>query len=218
MKIHIDLLDKKRQKIFTKLSVFSKYGYLAGGTALSLQIGHRISYDFDIFCPHEISHSLKLAVKKHLAVKKILINTTDELTFLTKADVKVSFIYYPFKIKHNLMSNAKTPIKLLSIKGIAASKAYTLGRRGKWRDYLDLYFILKNKYIELPAIIKQAKNIYKNFFNEKLFLSQLLYTDDISDSDIQEANLLKEKVNVSRVKKFFSQQIKEYVNLPQNYF
>ena len=42
--------------IFEKLVKFKKPGYLAGGTALALQLGHRVSYDFDIFCGKEVSN------------------------------------------------------------------------------------------------------------------------------------------------------------------
>ena len=48
--LHLEILDNKRQLIFHQLLNFKSLGYLAGGTALALQAGHRVSYDFDIFC------------------------------------------------------------------------------------------------------------------------------------------------------------------------
>lgn len=48
MKFHTSILDKNQKDILPKLSFLSKDGfYLAGGTALALQIGHRTSVDFD---------------------------------------------------------------------------------------------------------------------------------------------------------------------------
>ncbi|MEK7472948.1 MAG: nucleotidyl transferase AbiEii/AbiGii toxin family protein [Patescibacteria group bacterium] len=50
MKFHTSILDKNQKDILPKLSFLSKDGfYLAGGTALALQIGHRTSVDFDFF-------------------------------------------------------------------------------------------------------------------------------------------------------------------------
>ena len=47
-----NILDKKRQEVLKKLSFLKEkeYGfYLAGGTAVALQLGHRDSIDFDFF-------------------------------------------------------------------------------------------------------------------------------------------------------------------------
>ena len=47
--LHLDILDNTRQQIFEKLPVHTKNYYLSGGTGLALQLGHRISHDFDFF-------------------------------------------------------------------------------------------------------------------------------------------------------------------------
>ena len=49
-----DILDKKRIKILPLLKNFKKEFYLAGGTSLALQIGHRDSVDFDFFKQDDI--------------------------------------------------------------------------------------------------------------------------------------------------------------------
>lgn len=46
---YLDILDPERQKVFKLLKHFSRTFVLAGGTAIMLQIGHRLSYDFDCF-------------------------------------------------------------------------------------------------------------------------------------------------------------------------
>lgn len=45
--IHLEILDKDRQKVFKKLRVFKQKAILGGGTALALQLNHRVSFDFD---------------------------------------------------------------------------------------------------------------------------------------------------------------------------
>lgn len=52
---------------------------------------------------------------------------------------------------------ATAGIKLLSAKEVAVTKAYTIGRRGSFKDYIDLYFILKKKISSPEEIIKMAE-------------------------------------------------------------
>lgn len=47
--LHYEILDKKRNKILFLFKAFKKDFYLAGGTGLALQIGHRDSLDFNFF-------------------------------------------------------------------------------------------------------------------------------------------------------------------------
>ncbi len=61
-------------------------------------------------------------------------------------------------------------------------KAYALGGRAKWKDYVDLYFIMRDHYT-LKEISGKAKEIFKTFFNEKLFREQLSYFKDIDHSE-----------------------------------
>ena len=58
--MYFNILNKKQLKIFPQLSFLEKLGfYMAGGTALALQIGHRTSLDFDFYShKHFASSSL----------------------------------------------------------------------------------------------------------------------------------------------------------------
>ena len=55
--MHREVLTKRASELFTSLSRVSGF-YLAGGTALALQIGHRVSVDFDLFSDTDIKRSL----------------------------------------------------------------------------------------------------------------------------------------------------------------
>jgi len=61
-------------------------------------------------------------------------------------------------------------------------KAFALGGRGKWKDYVDLYFIIK-KYYSAKEIADQAKEIFQDVFNPILFAKQLCYFGDIDYSE-----------------------------------
>jgi len=60
-------------------------------------------------------------------------------------------------------------------------KAYSLGPQSKWKDYVDLYFILKYDY-SIRQISARASEIFDQLFSEKLFRAQLSYFDDIDYS------------------------------------
>lgn len=69
-----------------------------------------------------------------------------------------------------------------SLLDLAAMKAYALGRRSKWKDYVDLYFITKNHY-SLDEIQRRAYELFGDLFSDKLFRSQLSYYDDVDYSE-----------------------------------
>ncbi len=208
--MHLEILDKKRLAYFEKLALFKKVGFLAGGTALALQAGHRISFDFDVFISKKISRNFPLTLRNIFPIKDILLNNQDEFTFMTKDSVKISFILYPFDLGKHIV-HLKHSIPLLSVKGIGITKAYTLNRWESWRDYLDMYYVLKSKKSSLSIIILAAKRIYKEMFSEKLFLSQLLYTDNIPASEMKNTRLLKESLAPGEIKKFFEKEIEKYM-------
>ncbi len=85
-------------------------------------------------------------------------------------------IYQPFVIDKGL--------RIFPYKEIAVQKAYTIGRRGEYRDYFDLFTLLQKPDINLSQIIQDANNKYQNLFNAKLFLEQLIYFDDLLNLEI----------------------------------
>ena len=70
---------------------------------------------------------------------------------------------------------------MLSPQEIAATKAYTIGRRGKWKDYVDLYTCLTKGVTTLSDVITNAQKKYEGAFNDRLLLEQLVYVSDLDD-------------------------------------
>jgi hypothetical protein len=81
-------------------------------------------------------------------------------------------------------------------------KAYALGKRSKWKDYVDLYYILKN-YHTVIQISEKASAIYGDLFSEKLFRAQLCYFNDIDYSEPVE--FLNEKPTENEIKSFLTE-------------
>lgn len=179
--MHKEILTKKQSELLSLIKLFSKNFGLVGGTAIALQLGHRQSIDFDLFSDKRIDNVKirKKIVGSQKKIKHVFRDDNDEYTILID-DVKFTFLYYPFKIKFS--KKFEDTIKLPDLLTLAAMKAYALGRRAKWKDYVDLYFILQN-FHTIDKIIKQAKIIFKQEFNEKIFRSQLAYFKDIDYSE-----------------------------------
>ena len=212
-KIFLDqLFDPKRKEVFQQLSEFEKSAVLGGGTALALQIGHRKSYDFDLFTANPISPVIKQKLMITFGKKNIQIlnDTTSELTFFTKKGIKITFLHFPFPPLHPLVTNLSLP--LFNIKDLASNKAYLLGRRAVYRDYMDFYFLLYQG-ISLKQIIKESAERFAGGFSEKLFLEQLTYFEDLDDFEIEFTG--EKKPTPPEVKEFLEKGVKDYLQIPQ---
>jgi hypothetical protein len=110
---------------------------MAGGTAAALQLGHRISVDFDFFTPKTFSpRSFATALSKLGSFKE---EQADKGTVLGRfAGVKFSLFHYEYP----LIYPAK---KYLSL-DIAAMKIDAIASRGAKRDFIDVYCICKAGY------------------------------------------------------------------------
>jgi len=104
----------------------------------------------------------------------------DDQINLTINDVKFTFFEYPYPVEVNC--KFEDILKLPDLLNLAAMKAFALGRRSKWKDYVDLYYILKDHY-SIKQIVEISDKIFGQLFSEKLFRAQLSYFDDIDDSE-----------------------------------
>lgn len=198
-----EALTNKGKTIFPLLKNFTGF-YLAGGTALAMQIGHRISVDFDLFIDSQIKASQLSELKKYFKDSKIetLINNPDELTVLVDS-VKITFLNYPFPlIESNIDFEG---ISLMNPKDIAAAKAYAIGRRGTLKDYIDLYFLFRENHTDINECITIAKQKFGREFNARLFAEQLIYLDDIEDEEIV---FIKDRVSKIDIQSYFESIIK----------
>lgn len=203
-RLYLEVLDKKRKAVFQKLTAFSNIGCLGGGTALSLLLRHRYSYDFDIFSLSPISPDLILSVEKVFGknIQK-LADSSSELSLLTEDKIKITFLHFPFPALHPPISSPGLP--LFDLRDLASNKAYVVGRRGEYRDYVDLFFVLKSGLI-LKKIIIDARKRFAGGFSERLFLEQLVYFDDLKDLRV---DFLGEQYSSEKILAFFRSEIKK---------
>lgn len=179
--LHYDILDSERKEILPKLLAFKSEFYLAGGTALALQIGHRDSLDFDFFSREDID-AVKLFEKiNELFRGSGIIKTQEEKNTLSVnvGKVKFSFMTYSYKLIDEL---AETEFfNLASVKDIGCMKLSAITSRAMLKDYVDLYFILKN--LTLEELLNSAKDKYPQL-DTGLILKSLVYFDDLDEEPV----------------------------------
>jgi predicted nucleotidyltransferase component of viral defense system len=143
--------------------------HLVGGTALSLQINHRLSEDLD-FCRwvdeesaangidyKQIQEELD-QVSKGVKVNALTFNYTE--FFVNK--VKITFFNEVGFTKPNFEPVDKGGIPCVPVDVLFAMKIKTMFERSKFRDYYDVYSIVYEKLIDLPAGIQLALEYDKN--------------------------------------------------------
>ena len=192
-----------------KLGFIEKYGfYLAGGTALALQIGHRDSLDFDFYTEKKFD-SQKLREEFDKRFEKVQEIYIAEGTLGLEVDgIGVSFFKYPYPLIRPL--EKMESICLASKEDIAAMKIIAISQRGKRRDFVDIYFLITE--FGLEKIIEFVKEKYP-MFNIYVGLQGLVYFKD-ADEDPEKGRfrLLKE-VEWEGVKDYILKETNKIKNL-----
>lgn len=178
--LHKEILTKKQAGLLPLVHSFSRDFGLVGGTAVALYIGHRFSIDFDLFTRHEFENfNIRKQVLKFRKIERVLRDETGQYTIVVDG-VRITFFHYPFRVRFS--KKFDDVIGLPDLLTLAAMKAYALGRRAKWKDYVDLYFVMRD-YYSVGEITQKAKKLFGREFNEKMFRAQLAYFKDVDYSE-----------------------------------
>lgn len=177
---HLDALPHASRRALDFLSEQSwlrrSRWYLAGGTALALQAGHRRSVDLDFFTPQ--SSFSTAALLERLPPTVWSAGVLKEGTVYGKLlEAKVSFIAYPFFVPREepVWYGA---VRILVPRDIAVMKIIAISQRGTKRDFVDLYWYAMHgePIIEvLRRVPKQYPTIEHNFQH---IVKSLMYFED----------------------------------------
>lgn len=185
-------------KLVSKISVVKK-SYLAGGTALALHLGHRISFDLDFFTPAVFDEKTLAAELKTLPEYKED-GTAWRTVWGKLGKTKFSLFYYQYPLIKKTATFES--IQILQKEDIAAMKVHALEDRGTKRDFFDLYFLAKE--FSLQQMLKFYNKKYGNLKEHiYIIIRSLNYFADAERDDDPE--MLK-KVSWDEVKKFFQDQ------------
>jgi len=202
---NLNCLLPKTQTLLLKMiegcDFLNKY-VLVGGSALTLHLCHRKSEDLDFFTYADSFDKKEIFDYIGQFASKEILNQTDEQIDLLLDGVKVTFFNASWsflKPKNIQMFN------LASLKSIAAMKVNVLFLRAKFRDYYDIYFLVKSG-MSLKEIFELSLNVLDGI-TYKLFCVALVYVDDIEDDDITYLEP-KENLNKQKIRDFLQNKLK----------
>jgi len=142
--MHIDILTDRQKTVFSYLAkaLTDTDFYLAGGTGLALQIGHRPSVDFDWFISTLGEPENLLKRLNRFGIDYRVQSVGVETVYLDIETVQVSFIGYNYPLLQPVIISHEN-IKLASTDDIACMKLSAIASRGSRKDFIDLYFMIK---------------------------------------------------------------------------
>jgi hypothetical protein len=175
--MHKEILSGTQVELLPLVRQFKREFFLVGGTAIALYIGHRRSIDFDLFKNTSLHPKSIISKISPFGFPYLVTRRVSEQLNMTINEVKFTFFEYPFQIEAK--NTFEDYLRIPSLIDLAAMKAYALGRRSKWKDYVDFYFLLRDHF-SIEDISIRAVEIYDQLFSPKLFRVQLSYFQDIN--------------------------------------
>ncbi len=177
---------------------------LVGGTALSLQYGHRMSIDLDFFGAVDQLDVDGIKTDLETIGTTILSSQSNVMLGFYVDEVKIDVVKYKYKlIEKPIVIDS---IRMADPKDIGAMKLAAVSGRGKKKDYYDLFFLLQ-KY-SLSQLLEYNRIKFPNS-NEMIILKSIGYFED-ADNDADA--ILLEKISWRDVKLSISQHLKNYLN------
>ena len=160
---------------------------LVGGTSLSLQLGHRVSVDIDLFTDAEDGTMDYMGILKILTAEFDYVDhtgwTNEDIgnsCFIGRSpeeSIKLD-LFYTDLFKYPIVEFEK--LRLASLKEIAAMKLDIIGRGGRKKDFWDLHALLTQ--FDLPEMLQCYETRYPyNFSQEELILK--LTDFSVADKD-----------------------------------
>lgn len=160
------LLDLMQEELFSPFR-------LVGGTALSLQIGHRMSVDIDLFTDAEYRSVDFEGIKKFLQNKYTYFNSSsvDIVAFGTYFEVgnskddfvKIDLYYTDEYVFQELVVDS---VRMASIEEIIAMKLDVVLRGGRKKDFWDLHYFLESIPLDKMISFFQKRYPYNYDFNK----------------------------------------------------
>ncbi len=180
--------------------------YLAGGTAAALHLAHRYSYDLDFFTARSFdAHAVVKKLKRFPEFRLDRVARGTVLGFIGDIQSSIFFYRYPLLFPtHNFRG-----IAVADLRDIAAMKVVAISDRGKKRDFIDLYFILREGKITM----EEAIHLYGRKFdvldaNRIHVIRSLCYFDG---ADAERMPRMIKNSSWPSVKKFFIAEQKKLI-------
>ena len=160
--------------------------YLVGGTALALQLGHRLSIDLDLFThhPYEKESLFDVLRQEHNLTIEL---TNNVITIGYINDVKIDIVNVRY-VPQFPMLNVEG-VRMLDIRDIAAMKLNAVTQRGNKKDLYDMYFLFKQIPLSDMLTVFEEKFKTQNTFQVIKSLTYFTDADEFSDPIVFDKNL-----------------------------
>lgn len=204
---HLNILSQNQLKTFKQISFMKKLGfYLAGGTSLAIQLGHRTSQDFDFYNPkHFSAPKLYEKIEERFGSSAKKISQQKDTLFCQINSVDFSFFWYQYQLIERLTICQGVP--MASLKDIAAMKVVAVSHRPAKRDYIDIYYLMQK--FNLKDMFSFAFEKFPNF-NGYLSARALTYFEDLEDTNQRSIKVLDPDFSWPKAKKKIFQEVKKY--------
>jgi len=202
-----NILNTSQLQVLKNLNFLENEVYLAGGTALALQLGHRTSLDFDFYSKKKFRIE-SLSTKFKSKFKNVDITTAIDDTLIAEIDgINFSLFYYPYELLEDKLSFKN--IKLASVPDIAAMKMIAISMRGKSRDFIDVYYLLKK--FTLKQILDFTIKKYPNYQQMAILISLIYFDEADREEDVKRGiQIFDENFDWENAKKEIIAKVEEY--------
>ncbi len=177
---------------------------LVGGTALSLQIGHRKSIDLDMFSSSDFEAA---TILQHLIDEgyEVRVKHNHKQTLIIEIQgIKVDFIRFRYPFANDIL--VIDGIRLANIKDIACMKIDAIIGRGKKKDFCDLYFLLQ--HFKLAEIMNWYVTMFKHSTLFHVYKSLTWFDDADLDGEL---DVFDKKYNWEKVKKTINKAVEKAI-------
>ena len=211
-----NIFDKDSYELLKKISEVVSIDdyYMIGGTALSLQLGLRESYDFDFCVKSQFNNIILLNELRNIGNVEVIQNQKGTCDVLLNG-VQVSFFYYPNKVIKDFVKAEEMPkLKIASVLDIAVMKMVAIGGRGAKKDFFDLYNIIERCNISVGELVNGLIQKCGESINYVNIIMGLSYFEDAEDEMLPNTFV---DYNWESIKEFFIEFQKEIENKLENY-
>jgi len=176
MQLHTEIFPEQQRLVFEILAKqdWMDHFYMAGGTSLALQIGHRQSIDFDFFTREIFSTAEIVQSLRGLGKFELFDQTEDTLNGAING-VQISFFSYDYPLL--MRTNAFKKLRLANLLDIALMKLEAVSGRGNRKDFVDLYFLF-NHFSISELFQKYPQKFGLDISNHYHLLKSLVYFQD----------------------------------------
>src|SRR3989338_8170929 len=204
--LFLDILPKATVRAFEKCSQMDFFShnswYLAGGTALALQTGHRQSVDLDFFTKEKVFNEKKAEENMNGYENWTTNSISDGTVYGEFWGAKISLIAYPFFTPAVPMRKYGT-VSILAPLDIAVMKIIAISQLGRKRDFFDLYWICQNMYPLHDILLKVDKQYSVNQNILHILKSMVYFKDAENDPEPK----IYFNANWKKVKDYFKKEV-----------